>query len=120
MARGKVLLVDANAIERGALAVKLRHAGYEVVAAGDGQAALAQLRLPPPPCAILLSAAANGTQGRDLLAQLRQDPAAPPVPIFVLADGNAAPAWAAEAGVSDWLPKPINIDRLLAALGRLC
>jgi CheY-like chemotaxis protein len=51
MAAETLLLVEDNDITREGLAVVLRRAGYNVVAAADGKAALEQLLNKPPPAA---------------------------------------------------------------------
>jgi CheY-like chemotaxis protein len=99
--------------------VTLRLGGYRVLAAADGEAALALVRRARPDV-VLLDLRLPGLDGWELLERLRSDAALEHVPVVVVtasADpsererGNAA-------RVVDFLVKPLSADALLAAVER--
>lgn len=69
----RILVADDDADIRDLIATKLELGGYEVRSVADGDAALAQIRLWEPDVAVL-DIAMPGTDGLDVLREVRRDP----------------------------------------------
>ncbi|HET8631001.1 MAG TPA: response regulator [Thermomicrobiales bacterium] len=95
------------------LAAILEEAGYRVLRARDGAAALAQVERERPDL-LLTDDRLPRLRGVDLLARLRAQPA-PALPAILM---SAARPAALPPGVA-FLPKPFDLARLLAAVARL-
>jgi len=108
----RVLVVDDDDDIRENLVELLACEGYEVTAAGDGRAALAEAGRARPDVILLdlMMPVMSGWQFRE--AQLG-DPALAGVPVVVL---SAMPA---DLDVDASLPKPFQVDDLLRLLERL-
>jgi CheY-like chemotaxis protein len=108
----RVLVVDDDDDIRENLVELLAGEGYEVTAAGDGRAALAEAGRSRPDVILLdlMMPVMSGWQFRE--AQLG-DPALAGVPVVVLS------AMAADLEVEASLPKPFLVDDLLRLLERL-
>jgi len=106
-----ILIVDDEANVRLMLQTALESAGYTVIEAGDGQAALQRLR--DVSCAlILLDLKMPKMDGMALLRRLRSDGNAVPV-IMLTAHGSIHDAVEAmKLGAIDFLTKPITPDVL--------
>lgn len=118
---GPLLVVDDDADARSALTVLLGHAGYEVLEAEDGQAALDLLLsvTDPEPRAILLDVEMPVMSGWELLAIVKSYHRLAKIPVIVLT-GHHAPTDALEHGVvADWARKPVDGARLLEKLTAL-
>ncbi|MDO5502314.1 MAG: response regulator [Actinomycetia bacterium] len=72
MSQTTVLIADDDADIRDLVAFKLRKAGYEVIAADDGSAALSQIRETRPQLAVL-DVMMPGMSGLDVLREVRAD-----------------------------------------------
>jgi two-component system, OmpR family, KDP operon response regulator KdpE len=114
MNRATVLVVDDEPQILRALETTLRGAGYAVVTAASGEAALTQASVRPPD-AVVLDLVLPGKSGIDVCRELREWS---PVPILVLsAVGEEGEKVAAlDAGADDYVTKPFGIDELLARL----
>jgi two-component system, response regulator PdtaR len=105
--RGRILLVDDEALIRMGLRVMLRDLGYDVVGeAADGHEAVAQVAALAPDLVIM----DIKMPGMDGLEATRRIMAAHPVPIIVLTAYNqqSLVAEAADAGVLAYLMKPVR------------
>lgn len=117
-ARGRVLLVEDNAVNRELIQQQLEELGFAVDAAEDGQAALA-LWQDDTYRAVLTDINMPVMDGYALARELRQR--GQTLPILAI----TATALASErerclaAGIDDLLLKPLNLDRLEAGLFRL-
>jgi CheY-like chemotaxis protein len=117
----RILVVDDDReIVRG-LSVRLRAAGYDVFAAGDGNAGLAAA-LGSRPDAILLDIRVPGMDGLEVLQQLRQHAETGSVPVIVLSANVVAQTRlrAMELGARCFLEKPYSAAGLLSALQSAC
>lgn len=114
--RPRILVVDDSPDMRALLADVLDFAGYEVVPAASGARALAEMnaRVPDPVITDLLM---PGMTGFTLRATMLRNERLASVPVIVLSAYWRRPSDTLEAG--DVLSKPLNIDRLLEAVGRL-
>ncbi len=118
---GRVLIVEDDAATRAALANLLGAAGHVICEAGDGGAAVAQLRAGLRPCVVLLDMMMPGVDGWQFLQQRHADPALAVAPVLVLtADAGVSPTTARGLGADDVLHKPVDSDDLLHAVRRYC
>jgi len=112
----RILLVDDNADMRDYLQ-RLLNPRYEVVAVGDGVAALAAVRQKMPDI-VLTDIMMPKLDGLGLLQALRADPQTKAVPIILLsarAEEESCVAGLA-AGADDYLIKPFSARELLARI----
>jgi PAS domain S-box-containing protein len=118
-----VVLVDDDADARDTIGLALRHAGATVADFASGEAAMASLaeRLPARrPDVLLLDLAMPGEDGFGLLGRIRAletGRAVRPVPaIAVTAFKQTDRVRLAAAGFQDLVGKPVDTDRLVAAI----
>lgn len=113
-----VLVVDDSEVIRQIITLLLRGEGYQVVATGRGTEAI-ELARRQRPDAVTLDLALADADGRDVLRQLKHDPATKPIPVIIVsafADAlNPADRWYA----ADVIPKPFDVDDLLGRLRRV-
>lgn len=110
----KVLLVEDNEMNREMLVRRLKRAGYEVEAAGDGQQALDLMRATSPDI-VLLDMNLPVKDGWTTCREARQDPVLADTRIIALtahAMGEDRER-AMEAGCDDYATKPIDFPDLL-------
>jgi two-component system response regulator CpxR len=110
--RPNVLVVDDDDSIREVLAEVLRDEGYDVSCAGNGEQALTELREHGPPDLMLLDLMMPVMSGWELLELLQSSDDLSRIPVVVVSAMNAP-------GVCEHLAKPIDLDRLLATVGRL-
>ncbi len=116
-ASGTVLVVEDDASALALLTLYLTNAGFQVVPAGNGEEALRLARLLLPG-AITLDICLPRVDGWELLARLKADPALAAIPVVVVSMlGDRGKGFA--LGAAEYLVKPMDRDRLLAALHRL-
>ena len=128
---GRILVVDDEQSMREFLAICLRRASHEVVAARSGSEALERLRTQPFDVVItdlkmpgdldglgLLKAIKSGAVAYTAVAGAAPLPIDPEV-ILVTAYATADTAIAAmKQGAYDYLTKPFQVDEILAVIGR--
>jgi two-component system KDP operon response regulator KdpE len=109
-----VLVVDDEPQIRRALRTNLAVRGYQVVEAGDGQAALAAVA-DHRPDVVLLDLGLPGLDGIEVLHGLR---GWTDVPVIVLTvrDRETDKVEALDAGADDYVTKPFGMNELLARL----
>ncbi len=114
----RILIVDDEAYIRAVVSAMLEQAGFQVVAASDGQEALHKLQRQGPFDLILSDIMMAGMDGIMLLERVRA--AFPEVPlILVTAVHDVAVAMAAiRKGAYDYLLKPFEREQLLSTVGR--
>lgn len=115
--RRTVLLVEDHAESRTSLAYVLEKQGYAVVQAANGRAALAASRAPPLHAAIIDLKLPDMDGIAVLDGILEANPGLP----SVVVTGFATIELAVEAmrrGASDFVTKPLQVDRLLSMLDR--
>jgi len=110
-----ILVVDDVPDNVDILQLRLESQGYEVVTAGDGEAALAVIRDKLPDL-VLLDIQMPKLDGIETVKQLKADKALPFIPvILVTARADAKDVVAGlEAGGDDYLTKPVDQAGLLA------
>jgi CheY-like chemotaxis protein len=118
--RHHLLLVEDHDDSRMAVAEVLRLDGHQVTTAAGGEEALDVLRAGLAPCLVLLDLQMPGTSGQQFRQLQLRDRRIASVPVAALS-GHGGIAQQAEAmGIAGYLPKPIDLDRLLAVLRRTC
>ena len=113
-----VLLVEDNDDVREMMALALQLAGNAVITAANGREALSSLRDRPPPCVILLDLMMPVMNGWEFRAVLQADPQLSRVPVIVIS--ALTEDMARRLGAADYLPKPVDLDRLLEAVCEHC
>jgi PAS domain S-box-containing protein len=118
--RRRVLVVDDIEANRRLLVDMLSSLGFETDEAPDGEAALARAEAAPPQL-VVMDSVMPVMDGLEATAQFRQRPALNRLPIIVVSASAAALDREASlaAGADAFLPKPVDIDRLLQEIGAL-
>jgi len=111
-----VLVVEDEQELREMMRDALELNGYSVIAADDGQDALAKISGIEHLCLVLLDLVMPGMNGWDFFEQLRQRPDLASVPVVV----HSSAATNAPAGVTRVLQKPLMFDRLLSVVREYC
>ena len=111
----KIMVVDDSALSRRTLRRILEGAGYSVVEAEEGMAAL-ELYFIEKPDLVMLDLVMKGMYGLDVLSKLREmDPAARV--IVASADiQTSTRAMVEEAGATDFINKPFSTESVLGAV----
>lgn len=128
-ARGRVLVVDDNDINQLVAEGMLRKLGFEVALADDGRAALDLLEGAGSPTgeaavvAVLMDVQMPVLDGYETTALLRAHETAaglPRLPVIATTAGavDGDRERALEAGMDDYVPKPLALDRLSEVLDR--
>ena len=115
-----VLVVDDDGDTRESLGVLLELHGYAVDTAENGRRALDRLRAGEPPCLIVLDLMMPEMSGWELRARMLEDPALAEVPVVVVSGAADIDAETRRLGAIDYLPKPIDVDRLLRVVQARC
>jgi CheY-like chemotaxis protein len=112
----QILVVDDDQPAREMLTEVLDGQGYGVTTASNGREALEQMeqRLPS---LVLLDAIMPVANGRDVADAMQRRGMR--VPIILLTASPFAPLWARDVGATEFLPKPFDIDELLAIVERV-
>jgi adenylate cyclase len=111
----RILIVDDNETNRDILATRLRPHGYELIEAGDGEAALAAAQQYHPDL-ILLDVMMPKLDGIEVCRRVKADSELPFIPvILVTALGDSKDVVAGlEAGADEYLTKPVDQAALVA------
>jgi len=121
--RPLVLVADDDPDIRSLVTLRLERSGYEVVAAGDGEQALAAA-LERTPDLALLDVMMPKLDGYEVTERLRQEEATRHLPVILLTARvqETDIARGVEAGADDYVKKPFSTselrDRVQAVLGR--
>ncbi|MGZ8794027.1 MAG: response regulator [Gaiellaceae bacterium] len=108
-----VMVVDDEPDMRYMLRVALESAGYAVVEAAHGEAAL-ELARRSPPQVLLTDRMMPRMDGGELIERLRADETTKAIPIVIITGTRGA-----QGGADAMLAKPVDIDELLALVDRL-
>jgi two-component system, OmpR family, KDP operon response regulator KdpE len=114
MSLATVLVVDDEPQILRALETTLRGAGYAVVTASSGEAALTQAAVRAPD-AVVLDLVLPGKSGTEVCRELREWSEVPILVLSAVGDEREKVA-ALDAGADDYVTKPFGIDELLARL----
>jgi two-component system response regulator MprA len=113
-----VLVADDDRGVRDALDRALRVAGFETDLAADGLQALAAIGRRPPD-AVVLDVMMPSMDGLAVCRRLRTSGDRTPVLLLTARDAVRDRVHGLEAGADDYLPKPFDLDELLARLRAL-
>jgi adenylate cyclase len=116
----KILVVDDDLELRRLVAFTLRQAGYLVLEAGDGPAALSTLEAERPDL-VLLDVMMPGMDGYEVCRRIRANPehAMLPVVMVTALDPARERIKGLDAGADDFLTKPVNMAELAARVRSL-
>lgn len=116
--RPMILVVDDCASLRTMLRMALEHAGYEVLEAGDGRAALEAARRHFPDL-VLLDLRMPGLDGRQTVRALTRDVRTGSIPVVAMGGEHGAESEELLAvGFCGFLPKPFQMADLLGLVRR--
>ncbi|MCL4793488.1 MAG: response regulator [Bryobacteraceae bacterium] len=113
----RILLVDDNRISQQVIRAMLAKGGWAVDCAGGGEDALARLSAEPYTL-VLMDIQMPGLNGFETTRRLRQLPGYFEVPVLALSADvtDEVRVQCREAGMNDFLQKPVHIRQLLAAV----
>lgn len=112
---GRILIVDDETGIRESLEEYFQDEGFDVVTAKDGAEALVKLAAAELPDVVVLDLLMPKVDGTQVYAHMQQDPRLAAVPVIVSTSDPAR----APSGVL-LMKKPINLERLLAAVRQYC
>lgn len=117
----KILTVDDSKTMRDMVSYTLKSAGYEVIEAEDGRAALQAFGAGSVD-AVITDLNMPNMNGFELIASLRNDPHYKFVPILMLTtEGDEAKKQQGKnAGATGWIVKPFHPERLLQVVEKVC
>ncbi|MCE4556701.1 response regulator [Roseateles cellulosilyticus] len=116
-----ILIVDDSSSLRTVVRLALTRAGYEVLEAGDGQAALEVLEKTPKAHLVVCDVNMPRMDGITFVTQLKQHPRHRFVPVIMLTTEGEEDAKnrGRQAGAKAWMVKPFNPPQLLDAVSKL-
>ncbi|MGW1837711.1 HAMP domain-containing protein [Streptomyces sp. NPDC002067] len=117
----RILIVDDDIRNVFALTHVLGRAGIRVKYAENGREGLEVLDRTPDVCLVLMDIMMPEMDGYEMIQALRKAPRYAKLPVIALT-AKAMPGdreRALETGADDYIPKPVDVDRLLAAICRL-
>lgn len=116
----KVLLVENNALNRKILDRQLRHCGYEVLVAAEGDQGVS-LAIKEQPDLIIMDTDLPVMDGWQAIKILKASTATTTIPVIALSAPSKTGNWktALEVGCNDYDTKPIVIKRLLGKVNAL-
>jgi len=112
-----VLIVDDDPSTLEAVSTLLEIEGYHIATARNGQEALELVQQEPVPHVVLLDMRMPIMTGWDFAREIRARGVQ--VPILVMTAAQDAQAWAAKIGADGVIPKPFELEQLLAEVERL-
>ncbi len=112
-----ILVVDDEPEERKAIRALLEEAGFAAETVGDGEAALARLKVSRP-ALFIVDLMMPGMDGFALIKAVRHDPSLQDLPTILLTH-RTTPLDGPGCGADMYLPKPFNPKELLAFVKRL-
>jgi CheY-like chemotaxis protein len=113
LAAGTVLVVDDEPDYRFLLRITLELAGYAVIEASHGEAALESVRVSPP-ALVITDRMMPRMGGGELIERLRADVGTAAIPIVMLTGTNGA-----QPGADAVVTKPFEPDQLIGLVARL-
>jgi CheY-like chemotaxis protein len=114
----QILVVEDDHDTRVLLRATLEQAGYAVETAANGRDAIARLKaMATPPCLLIIDLLMPVMDGFELIGFVRKDPRLAQVPIGIQ---SANVDVTLPGGVAFVLPKPVDVDALLAFVHHHC
>jgi CheY-like chemotaxis protein len=114
-----VLLVDDDPDSQEMVRLALSADGYAVAIAATGRDALVHLRSTANTCIIVLDLTLPQMDGAHFRAAQLRDRSLAWIPVVVISGTVEGAARARELGARAFIPKPVDLDRLRAALRRI-
>lgn len=114
----KILVVDDAAFMRMRCSKLLTENGHEVVEAGTGREAVDQYKATSPD-AVLLDITMPDMDGLSALKEIRAHDTEAKVAMVTAMGQQSIVMEALQAGAKDFVVKPFDADRVLAAVGKL-
>ncbi len=114
-----VLVVDDDLDVRASMVEMLEAVGYAVATATNGETALAQIKKGMRPRLVLLDLHMPVMDGATFCARFREDPELQSIPVLVLSSDRSMAAHLTQNGATGFLPKPVQVDSLLATMKRV-
>ena len=118
MVQSRILVVDDSATELAVISAPLRHDGYTVVTANNGQEAVQQVEKDDDIALVLMDIMMPEMDGYETMKAIRARPDKRSLPMIALTakamKGDREKC--IEAGASDYIAKPVNTDQLLSLL----
>ncbi len=112
-AKAEILIVEDHPTMREAMRMVLEHEGFVIREAADGAAALAMVRENPPDL-VFLDLNIPGTNGADVLRELKADPATAGVRVVIVtATGEEGRDYVLSLGADEYFTKPFSPLALL-------
>jgi DNA-binding response OmpR family regulator len=113
----KILIVDDDPDIRNLLNIRLRGAGYDTAYASDAISAVSAARKESPDL-VLLDLGLPGGEGYVVMERMQAIAQLGTIPVIVVSarDASAHGERALAAGARAFLEKPIDVDKLLAAV----
>ncbi len=114
----RVLIIEDDATTRLQLGVVLTRGGFEPIAVGDADAAVAALEAPDPPMLVVMGWEMAGADGLEMLRWLRSRASGKSAWVLLLTGHSRREdeIAALDAGADDYLVKPVDASRLRAHL----
>ena len=113
----KILVVDDEADIREILSFNLSAAGYQVIEADSGEAAMLLIQQGEAPDLILLDVMLPKMNGFDVCRALRSEGDNVPVLILTAREEEADKVLGLEIGADDYITKPFSMRELIARVG---
>src|SRR5499433_1234314 len=109
----RILIAEDFEENRIALKLILKHSGFDVIEAEDGRQAIEAVRREEPDL-VLMDVTLPGIDGLQATREIRSDEKFERLPIIIVSahDSDEIRQQAAEAGGSEYISKPIEIDEL--------
>ncbi|MDR3418755.1 MAG: response regulator [Nevskia sp.] len=110
----RVMVVDDSPTDKAHLKQMLERAGYEVLEAASGQAAIELARTQRPDC-VVMDVVMPGVNGFQATRTLSKDPATATIPIVVVSSKSQETdrLWALRQGAREYVVKPVKEAELL-------
>jgi two-component system chemotaxis response regulator CheY len=116
-----VLVVDDSSTVRQQVALALRHAGFAIVEAADGQQGLATVESNPDIAMVVCDVNMPVLNGLEMVERIKSRPQHRALPILMLTT-EGQPALikrARQAGAVGWIVKPFDANQLVQAAKHL-
>ena len=115
-----ILIIEDDDTIRETLADILEYEGYTVSTAPNGSEALTYLQTNPAPHLILLDLMMPEMSGWEMRSQQLQEPKLAAIPVVILSGVHDLRQQATTLASAGYLPKPLDVNRLLATVRRYC
>lgn len=119
MGKHRVLIADDDLGILHALELMLKFKGYEVLTSTNGQKLFEIASQYPQPDLLILDIWMSGEDGTEICRQLKTDIQTREMPILMVSASHEIEKAARSAGADDFLPKPFEMNQLIAKIQAL-